>query len=278
MAAGRMSVSELSISKAWTETGQFLAREAGLVLPVALLLLALPPAAEQLLVPPPGAEASLGQAATGFFLTLIVLVTSLIGGIAISHLALTPGASVGEALRRGTARFLPLLGASMLIAIPMVLVAVLVVLAIAPNAPVMRTPFDPYSMPPALLWVITLFTLALLFIWVKLSMGTPVASEERAGPVAIITRSWALTKGHYWKLLGAYLIVMILSSLAIMALTYGLGVLIFLAAGPPAFGNASFIAITLVDVFLQTVMVAVLIVLIARIYAQLTARDSQPVA
>ena len=270
-----MSVSDLSISRAWTETGQFLAREAGLVLPVALLLLALPPAAERLLIPPPGGELSLGQASFGLLLTLIVLVTSLIGSIAISHLALRPGLSVGEALRRGLRRFPSLLGASLLLAIPMIILAVIVVMAVAPNAAVMRAPFDPYSMPPALLWSITLFTLALLFIWVKLSMGTPVTSEERAGPVDIITRSWALTKGHYWKLLGTYLAVMILSSLAIMALTNGLGVLIFLAAGPPMFGNLSFIAINLVEVFLQTIMVTVLIILIARIYAQLTGGTEQ---
>ncbi len=262
-------MSELSISKAWTETGQFLGREAGLVLPVALLLLALPPAAERLLLPPPGGEESLGQLGLGLLFTLIVLVTSLIGSISISHLALRPGLSVGEALRRGVSRFPSLLGASLLMTIPIIIVAMIVVLAIAPNAPVMRAPFDPYSMPPALLWAITLFTLTLLFLWVKLSMGTPVTSEERAGPVEIIKRSWSLTKGNYWKLLGTYLAVMIVTSLVIMALTSGLGVLVFLAAGPPAFGNAAFIAITLIEVFLQTIMVTLLIVLIARIYAQL---------
>lgn len=260
---------QLSISTAWTETGQFLAREARLVVPIALLLLMLPPAAEQLLLAPPETQMSLGRALLGLAVTLVVVVTGLVAGIAITHLTLAPGASVGEAMARGWSRCLSLLGSSFLIALPLVLIAFVLIAAMTPGLATARQPFDPNNMPPGFAAVVMILSILAVAFWVKISLGTPVAAAEKAGPVGIIRRSWTLTTGHYWKLLGTFLLLLLVSSLIVLALSSGIGVLVLLAAGPPAFGNASFIATTLIASLLQTMLTTVLIVLVARIYAQL---------
>jgi len=54
-----------------------------------------------------------------------------------------------------------------------------------------------------------------LFLSVKLLYVVPVITIEELGPIASLKRSWALTKGAFWRTLGYYL----LASLAISALS-----------------------------------------------------------
>jgi len=264
-------VASLSISTAWTETGRFLARHAGLVLPIAFLFIALPPVANALLLPAPDAPESADRAILALFLTFASLLANLIGGIAISHLALVPGVSVGEALHRGLTRFLPLLGMCLLVVIPIIVLLAILLMIFLPDAGSIRGP-----QPPSLLFTIVIIV-AFVAIWTKFSMATPVAAKEPAGPVEILTRSWELTKGHYLKLFATFLAVTIVSWLLILALSSGLGVLIFLVAGPPVFGSASFVTITLLDTLLETIVLAVTAVLVARLYAQLAEGEPETV-
>ena len=267
-------MAQLSISKAWTETGAFLARESRLVLPIALLLVAIPPAASGLFGSPPGVQPTLAQATIDLLLAIVTVVASLIAGVAISHLALRSGASVGEALQRGSKRFLSLLGVALLITIPLLLIAFLLIAAIGPSSAVMQQPIDPYNLPPELASVLIILAIIVLAFWVKISMTTPIAAAERGGPITILRRSWRLTSGHYWKLLGTFLLLMIVASLVIMGISLGIGLIVLLVSGPPLPGGASFTIMVLIDALLQAIVATVLVVLIARIYAQLAGEDT----
>ena len=263
----------LSINRAWNETAAFLGREARLVLPIALLLVFLPGIASALLIPPEGVAPTIAQAVIGLLLALVTLVTTLIAGIAISHLALRPGASVGEALQTGGRRFGPLFGASVLIAIPLVFVFFILIMIAAPLFLIGGQTISPAAMITTLAPVVVLVALAMLAIWAKLLLMTPVAAAERVNPIEIIRRSWTLTRGHYWKLFGTFLLVLLVSGLVVGAITNVFGSLIALTLGQPAWGNLSYTVISLLQALLQTVVTTITIVLVARIYAQLSGKD-----
>src|SRR5688572_25228939 len=121
-------MARLSITTAWNESAEFVRREARLLFPVAFLLVSLPGLVLQLAMP----AVEPGQATPpGPWLALLPVALSLglIGTLAISFLALRPGASVGEALQRGLRRFLFLLGASLLAAAGPILAAALLLAA-----------------------------------------------------------------------------------------------------------------------------------------------------
>lgn len=266
-------MASLSISRAWSEAAAFLGREGRLVLPIALLLIFIPGAASALLIPPEQEALSIGQSLSGLLLALVTIITALIAGIAISYLALKPGASVGEALQAGGRRFLPLFGASLVIAIPILVILFILIMLVAPLLLVAGQPITPTALMSALAPVFVVVALALLALWAKLLLMTPVAAAEPAGPVTIIRRSWTLTRGHYWKLFGSFLLVLLVSSLLVSGLTLALGSLLFFTSGPPVFGSTSYTVLALLQAFLQTLVATVTIVFVARIYAQLSGRD-----
>jgi hypothetical protein len=254
----------LSISEVWNETASFSRREAQLLFPVAFLLMALPGAVMQLLIPPaiPGQPPE-----PGLWLALmpVTALLSMIGAIAISHLALRPGSSVGEGLQLGARRFLVLFGAAVLVAIG----AVVVLFPLAMIA-VLITGAGPEPSPAAVLLLLLLILPALVFLWVRLVLLTPVAAAEAGGPIAIIQRSWTLTQGHFWPLLG-FLLVFVLVVLVVSIVVGAIGGLLVLAiSGPPQPGSLSLLLVLIVSALVNCVITALFTVFLARLYDHLT--------
>jgi hypothetical protein len=262
-------MSALSITDAWNETAAFMRREARLVLPVGFMLIALPGAIVQAATP---ATQPNQLPEPGMWLALIpfALIATLIGNLAISVLALRPGVSVAEAIQQGARRFLPVLGAALLIGLgsmiallPVVLVAagLAVALGIAALAAI-----------PALL-VIPL----LIFLWTRMLLANPIGAVETGGPVAILKRSWALTAGRFWQLLGFLILLMIAAMVASGAVGAVGGTLITLAFGPIRPDNLSFYLTLILATLVQTILASLFAVMVARIYAQLVPSDRSPV-
>ena len=120
----------------------------------------------------------------------------MIGNLAISVLALRPGVSVGEAIQQGARRFLPVLGAALLIGLASMLAMLPVVLLAAAGLAV-ALGIPALAAIPALLMIPLL-----VFLWTRLLLANPIGAVEPGGPVAILKRSWALTAGRFWQLLG----------------------------------------------------------------------------
>ena len=260
-------MANLSISTAWNETAEFVKRESGLILPIAFLLIAVPGALLQILMPEPPAPGELPAVGAWLLIVPIAFVASMIGTIAISTLALRPGTSVGEALQRGLRRFIPLFLASLLLTIAAAIIALPLVFVLGGAA--VAAGGDPAAMAGSILLVLLILSVIFIAFWVRLMLMTPVAAVEEAGPVAIIQRSWGLTRGHFWKLLGFALLLMVVGAVVVVAITAIFGILIAVLAGRPEPGNTSMILMTIVSALLQSVLSAVFVTMIARIYAQL---------
>jgi hypothetical protein len=255
----------LSITSAWNETVAFVTREGRLLFPIAFLLVALPGAILQVVMPTtaPGQQPEAGP----WLLVLpLAIVASMVGTLAISFLALRPGASVAEGLQVGLRRFVYLLGAALLIGIAGALLAV--PLIIVAGAAAMGGGEAGAAALAALLIIASIPVL--LFFWVRLILMTPVAAMEEAGPLRIIARSWQLTRGHFWKLLGFVVLVAVAAIVVMFVVTMIGGLLVFALAGPPDPDSLSFFLLLVLSALLQSVVSALFVTLIARIYAQLT--------
>lgn len=258
-------MANLSISTAWNETAGFVKREGRLLFPLAFVLIALPSALFQAAAPAQeGADPNLWLM---LILLPVMLVGSIVGNIAIAFLALRPGASVGDAIGRGLRRFLAAFGALLLLVLGVVVAAIPVFLIVGIEA--MAAGGEPELGPLAIL-LLLLWVLILIFISVRLMLMTPVAAAEEAGPIGILKRSWALTAGHFWKLLGFVLLIAIVAAVLVLAVSAVLGIVIVLAAGQPEPGSASNFLVLLLMAVLNAILAAFFTTLVARIYAQLS--------
>ncbi|MFN3389846.1 MAG: hypothetical protein ACK40O_13065 [Allosphingosinicella sp.] len=257
---------KLSITQAWNETAVFVKRDLGPLFTIAFALMALPSIIMQALAPQPTPEDP--DVGAAFLLLLpVVIVLSLVGSIAITALALRRETVVGSAIAHGFRRFLPLLGASLLIGIAAMLVMIPVILAAGISLEDLTAP-TPAAVGGLMLAMLVLFVV-FIAIWVRLMLMTPVGTNEPVGPIAIIRRSWALTAGHFWKLLGFVLLFGIAAVVVMMVITMVIGIVIGLVAGAPEPGSLSGLLLLIVGGVLNAAFVVFFTTMIARIYAQL---------
>lgn len=263
-------MASLSISKAWSETTGFVQREAGLVLPVAFLLVALPGAAMQYAMPTPPQpgigfdfETWMRDVSVVLWFSPLVAALSLIGTIALSYLAIRPGRTVGDALQHGLRRFIFLFLAWLLIVLALAVAFVPLLLVIGVQAAA-------GSQSPGLVLLAALIYLVLIVAAsIRLLLSTPVCAAESAGPIAIVMRSWALTRGHFWKLLGFVILFWLAALVAILAVSMMIGIVIAIAAGPPVPGSTGAFIVLLLTAVLQAIVTCLFTTMVSRIYVQL---------
>jgi hypothetical protein len=133
---------------------------------------------------------------------------------AISAAYLGEQAGAAESLRYAVSRLLPLLVAYLLVVI---IVGLGLVALIIPG----------------------------IWLAVKLSMAFPAVVFERTGPFSAIGRSWALTKGNWWRVFGTLLVVFLISFVLQIVLAAVAGGL--LAAGDGVSELTVAIVLTLVN-------------------------------
>ncbi len=249
----------LSINTAWNETAAFVKREAGLLFPIAFALIALPAAFFQAMAPRtvPGTTPEPGS---WMLLFIPVIVLSMIGTLTLTVLALRPGTVVADALKTAARRFLPVLGAILLLVAAAALASV-------PLA-ILLVMFVSQAVLTALMALV--FLGAFIFLWVRLMLMNPVGAVEPLGPIAIIRRSWALTAGHFWRLFGFVLLMVDLFLVLSFAVSAVGGILIVLVAGAPEPGSLGAVLILLLAALLNTILSVYFTTIIARIYAQLS--------
>ncbi|QGP79973.1 hypothetical protein [Sphingobium sp. CAP-1] len=250
----------MSIGKAWEEAIAFVAREASLLFPVALLFVALPAIVLQEMTPPELAAWSAAPKGPmpdlpGSYWASLILAIILIwfGSLALFALALRPGISVGEALKLALHRLPVLVGTSLLAGL--LLFAAILLLSI-----------------PAMLLLGNVAVIAViigvgLFGGVRLALLNPVVIDDSLGAVASLRRAWALTRSHFWRICGFLVVVMLLSTIAGSAAQVIVGLLGGLVAGPEGARLAGGIAAAAVSGVVQVYM----LVMLARLYRQAVA-------
>jgi hypothetical protein len=272
---GKGLMANLSITAAWDEAMGFVRREGRLLFPISFMLVALPAALAEAVTPAPAAA---GQPpAAGLWLALfpIALLLSAIGNLAITYLALRPGTSVAEALRRGAARLLPLLGVAVLAGIAlflMFMIAMTVASMLVPGAvEAAKAGVTDAAIGKAMLLGAVLLLPAVVFLAARLLLVTPLAAGEEGGAFRLIARSWGLTAGHGWRLAGTLLLVTIAYGIGLIAIQSLAGLAVVALFGPPGPGSIGAFLITLLGAGVATLVTPYLATFFARIYAQLSA-------
>lgn len=254
----------LSISRAWEESKAILAHDGRLIASVALALVSLPVAVSGL-IDPKGMSGS--GSVWGDALVLLASLLALAGQLAIIRLALGPSITVGAAITHGLRRVPVYLLSAILI------VFVLLILAI-PFAVVLSlsgVPMEAETIPmtPTTVVLLLLFLAVVFWLAVRMLMTAPVASAEHVGPIAIIRRSWALTTGHWGRLLGFLLIFFIGAIIVLLATGTLTGVVAQILLGPVEAMSPSALLVALVGAVANAAVTALFAVMLARIYAQL---------
>lgn len=255
----------LSISTAWTESLTFVKREAGLLFPIAFLLIALPMAFLQTVAPPvaPGQQPAPGA---WMFLIIPLALLSIIGSLTITALALGRETVVRDAFGHAFRRLLPMLGA-------MLLIGVLAVAVMLPLVIIMTLLIQDQERVS----LFSLVLLGLIFSWVsiRLMLLTPVGVAEPLGPIAILKRSWAITAGHFWRLLGVFFGLLVLLLVVTLAVTTVGGIIIYFIAGKPEPGGVAFVLTLLLGGVVSMIFAVLFATIFARIYVQLADQPSR---
>jgi hypothetical protein len=255
----------LSISQAWDQTKAILARDGRLIASVALALVALPTAVTGLIDP----KGMSGASPT--WMDVLVLLASLLalaGQLALIRLALGPSTTVGAAIAHGLRRMPVYLLSAILIVVGLLILAI----PFAVVASLSGVPLEGATIPmtPTTVLLLLLFFALVFFMAVRMLMTGPVASAEHAGPIAIISRSWTLTAGHWGRLLGFLLMFFVGAIVTLLAIGALAGVIAEVLLGPIEAMSPSALLVALVGAAANSAITALFAVMLARIYAQLT--------
>lgn len=256
-------MTSLSIGKAWEETAAFVKREGALLFPVAFVFLALPMGLAQLFAPqvdPNMPPQQMMEAFRPFWLAMgPALMVTMYGGLALLALSLKPGISVGEALAVALRRYPVALGVMLIMTVGAGLLVLVLAMVAALGGGNERT--------AAGLMLILLLPLSGLMIWagMRLMLVQPTIIDAPVGPIAAIKASWAMSRGHFWRLLAFVVVFGIVIGIGQMAASAVFGSLAGLVAGADAARFAGDGAGIIISTFANVY----LLVMIARIYTQL---------
>ena len=258
-------MAKLSISQAWDETRAILARESKLIAPVALASLVLPAILVNLIVP---GQSNLAAAVSSLLLVAVVFLVTSLGQLSIIRLAMGPEVTVGDAIRHGARRTVPFAGAFCIWFVPFA------VLGSIPYSMILANPAQP---PLAASIGLIVLSLVGIILAVRLLVLGPVASAEDLWSLAIISRSWRLTGGHWWRLFAFVLFFMIGAVALFLAVESIVGLIARLTVGEavPPLSAAGLVVIIIGRVLIAAIYV-VLFVMQTRIYVQLAGGPGVP--
>jgi hypothetical protein len=261
----------LSISKAWDETRAILGKDGKLVVVVVAALVMLPVALNTMIDPAPAMPATSAEARTGNPLGLLVLFITLIGQVAVTAIGLKAGTSVGEAIGIGARKFLPVLGAAFLLFLPMVILLMIILAAAfgSDEMLAMQQRLAAGQMDGSLVLVVLVWAALFLLVAVRLCLTVPIAIAETSNPVSMLQRSWAITKGHFWKIFGFVALLAIATLVVMLAASSVFGIIVELTAGTPEPMSLAGLLLGLMAGAVQAAFVAIYMLMLARIYAQL---------
>ena len=253
---------KLSLSQAWDESRAVLSRDGRLLGSVALALVVLPQTIIGLIAPASGGEPS------GVTLALLAItgIIGMIAQIAINRLAIGPSVTVGAAIGRGFARMPALLGSFVLLIVALFVILIPIVLVLG-YAGLIAEPGAGNAAPPGFLLLIILIA---AFGYAIFQLTIPVAAAESGGSIHLLTRSWRLSRGNYWRLLAFVILLFVCLIVVLIAGQFGLGAMIAVALGPPDALSLSALVISLVVGLIQALFMVIFAVMLARIYVQLT--------
>ena len=272
----------VKMSDVWDRTTAVLSGRGGMLAGIAALTIFLPGIVRDAYV----AYATKGTvtfALVGGALSLLVIVIALWGQLAILAAASDPAVDRAGAQASASARLLPAIGVSLLLTLALVVAMLPIAIAIAgagidwaamANGGTMTTPAINPGRALFLAAYGFILAIAALFVGARLTLVNPVVLHERRGAGAI-ARSWVLTRGHTWRILGVFVLFLIVLLVAAGAAQAVTGIVFRLILGADALTTVSLLA-GIAGSIVSTAFVVIALAFIAQLYAAFVPR--QPVA
>ena len=210
---------------------------------------------------------------------LAALVAAVWGQLAILAAAADPAVDRAAAQRQANVRLPAALGVGLVLLLIATVVALPLIVALAGagtdwSAVVAGTAAAP-SMPPGRTAFVVLygviFGIVMLFAGARLAEVNPVVLHERLGARSI-ARSWRLTRGHTWRIVGVMLLFGIVLAVASGAAQAVTGIVARLILGPDALPTVDFLAAA-AGAAVSTAFAVIALVFIAQLYAALAVRQ-----
>lgn len=264
----------VDMSNVWDRTSEFLGDNANALLPIVLIALLVPHSVSALVSgAAPPMNATLVTA-----IALICALVTLWGQLAVVALALDTDGGRSGAVGTATRSF------GRTVAVMLILLAA-VAIAAAPIIGVMAAngvDFSKLGSGNAALANLSAGTalfaslygiaalIVILVVGVRLALVYPVIVAE-GGVVAAIRRSWALSRGIVWKMIGVWLLFVIVYLVAAAAITSGIGTVIGLFANMQDPFSIGRIVVAILSGVVSTLFTLIVAAFSAKLYRAATA-------
>jgi hypothetical protein len=252
-------MTKLSISRAWDESRAVLARDGKLIGTVALALFVLPGIILNLLMPTTHTS-EIERPNPWLVVALIPIIISLVGQLSVIRLAMGPHVSVGEAIAHGGRRILSYVGAVLVWTVPFMLIGSVLYTMVG------KDPQHPSAAAAIGLLIVTAIG---VFLAVRFILISAVASAEPTGPIAILRRSWDLTRGNWWRLFAFLLLCMVAAMVLLIAVQSVGAVIARMVFGDVSSLSVGGLLVSIAGQLVSAVISVILFVMLARIYVQL---------
>lgn len=266
----------VKMSTVWDRTAEFLSDNIGTVVPIALLAFFVPASIGGSLQPV-FLTASPGVVLALRLVQLAFAILSVWGSLVITAMAL--GGMGGEtAASLARRRLLPALAVSVALCVGMVALTLPAPLFLAANGydltAIARGEAAAISSSVAGTLSIYFLILSAAFIWIgaRLIVVTPVVVRE-GRMFGAIPRSWRLTRGVTWRIIGALILFFIVAAVASLAANTVFGSIFALVAGGGEDGvSLAGVLTSIVTAAVQTAFMVLLPAFTAKLYLGLSAR------
>ena len=211
----------------------------------------------------------------GGVLSIIVLVITIWGQLAIIAAASDPAADRRAATQVANHRLLPAIGVSIVLGLAAFVtllpaVALLVAAGIDFSAlgdsQKMVANVSGGKIALVALYM-TIWSIVALFVSARLAVWQPVLVNERNG-LRAVGRSWALTRGSTWRIIGVLILFSIVLIVATLAAQSVIGLVFRLILGPENIATSVFLG-GIAASAVSAVFIVIAIVFIAQLYAAL---------
>lgn len=274
----------VTMSSVWEQAVEVLRGRAGILARIAVPTLVVPALIRDgwtALNSAPGTVVTVATGMVGVLLTIAALLATFWGQIAITAVATDPATTAADASAHATRRFGPAVGvyaAALLVAV-VLMIPVGVALAGAPlNLAAISRGVAPNIAPGRasfiLVWFLVLLAIAIVAT-ARLFLLTPVITNERQG-LRAFARSWSLTRGMAWRIIGVVLLFALVWLLVQSAAALIVGIVVRLAAGAgPSVAVA--LAVAAVNAVVTCTYVVVAAVFATQLYVAVSGRAAEDV-
>jgi hypothetical protein len=262
----------VKMGSVWDRTVEVLNGRTGMIAAIAILGLFVPSAVRDGYVAA-GTPGTVPFAVIGLILSLAALLAMIWGQLAIIAVATHPATTRDDAGRQARARMVPAFGITLLIGLVGLFAMLPPIVALiwsgfdfaaAARGATMAT--NPPSAGVAIFVVAYVLVFAVVAIWVaaRLMLLNPVILNERLG-VGAVARSFALTRGLTWRIIGVVILFAIVMIVATSAAQAVIGVIFRLILGESGKGHAAFLA-GIAGTIVTTAFTALAAVFTAQLY------------